>query len=85
MVSISNADRDKAVEFIRAYVYMLLERGMCTAKQVNARRMALNLANKLERKPTFPAVAMPDKVDPQPRKQPLKQQTNRLRNNPNDK
>lgn len=50
MISISNADRDKAVEFLRAYASHLQGRGMRTTKLINARRMALNLANKLERK-----------------------------------
>lgn len=44
MIGISNADRDKAVEFIRAYASMLQECGMHTTTQFNARRMALNLA-----------------------------------------
>lgn len=52
MISISNADRDKAVEFLRAYASTLQERRMNTTKQINARRMALRLAAKLERKPT---------------------------------
>lgn len=65
MISISNADRDKAVEFIRAYASMLPEREMRTTKQVNDRRMALNLAKKLERKPTLPASAMRDKKQTQ--------------------
>lgn len=68
MISISNADRDKAVELIRAYASMLQERGMRTTKQVNYRRMALNLAKKLERKPTIIANVMPDKKQTQSRK-----------------
>lgn len=61
MISISNADRDKVVEFMRAYASLMQERGMRTAKQINARRMALNLANKMERKPTIPMPSDPDR------------------------
>lgn len=68
MISISNADRDKAVELIRAYASMLQERGMRTTKQVNYRRMALNLAKKLERKPTLPVQSDPDRKPLQPKK-----------------
>lgn len=50
MISISNQDRDKAVEFLKAFASMLKEQGMHSTKEVNARRMALNLAGKLERK-----------------------------------
>lgn len=53
MISISNADRDKAVEFLRAYASILQECGMRTTKQENARRMVLNLAKKMERKQPF--------------------------------
>ena len=59
MISISNADRDKAVEFIRAYASMLQEKGMRTTKQLNERRMALNLANKLDRKKPLPVETKP--------------------------
>lgn len=52
MICISNADRYKAVEFIRAYASMLQERGMRTTREMNARRLALNLSRKLERKTT---------------------------------
>lgn len=51
MISIANADRDKAVEFLRSYASLLQEHGMHTTREVNARRMALKLANKIERKP----------------------------------
>lgn len=68
MIGISNADRDKAVEFIRAYASMLQERGMRTTTQFNARRMALNLAKKLERKQMLPVVSKPDKKQKQPKK-----------------
>lgn len=57
MIGISNADRDKAVEFIRAYASMLQERGM-----------ALNLAKKLERKQTLPVESKLDKKQKQPQK-----------------
>ena len=50
MISISNQDRDKAVEFLKAFASILKEQGMHSTKEVNARRMALNLAGKLERK-----------------------------------
>ena len=50
MISISNQDRDKAVEFLKAFASLLREHGMQSTKQMNARRMALNLAAKLERK-----------------------------------
>lgn len=50
MISISNADRDKIVEDLREYASLLQERGMRTATEYNKRRLALNLANKLERK-----------------------------------
>lgn len=54
MISISNADRDKAIAFLRAYAFLLQESGMCSTRMANARRMALNLANKLERKSKIP-------------------------------
>lgn len=50
MVNISNADRDKAVEFLRAYAALLQQHGCHTCKEFNARRMANILAKKLERK-----------------------------------
>ena len=50
MISISNQDRDKTVEFLKAFASLLREHGMQSTKQMNARRMALNLAAKLERK-----------------------------------
>lgn len=53
MISISNSDRDKAVEFLRAYASILQESGMRTTKQENARRLVLNLAKKMERKQPF--------------------------------
>lgn len=68
MISISNADRDKAVEFLRAYASLLQEHGMRSTKQINARRMALNLANKMERKPTLPVQSDPDRKPSQPKK-----------------
>lgn len=68
MIGISNADRDKAVEFIRAYASMLQECGMHTTTQFNVRRMALNLAKKLERKQTLPVASKPDKKQKQPQR-----------------
>ena len=68
MISISNADRDKAVEFLRAYASLLKGHGMRTTKQINARRMALNLANKMERKPTLPVQSDPDRKPLQTKK-----------------
>lgn len=50
MISISNADRDKAIDFLKAYASLLQENGVCTTKTLNERRMALNLAKKLSRK-----------------------------------
>lgn len=50
MISISNADRDKAVEFLKAYAALLKEGKMRTLKTLNQQRMALILAKKLERK-----------------------------------
>lgn len=67
MIGISNADRDKAVEFIRAYAAKLQECGMRTTMQFNARRMALNLAEKLARKQTLPVASKPDKKQKQPK------------------
>lgn len=59
MISISNADRDKAIEFLRAYAFLLQESGICSTRMANARRMALNLANKLERKSKIPQPGTP--------------------------
>ena len=50
MISISNADRDKAVEYLRAYAEAVRERGTRSTTEYNKTRMALNLAAKLERK-----------------------------------
>ena len=50
MIYISNADRDKAVEYIKAYTTLLQKHGITTTSDINARRLALNLAKKLERK-----------------------------------
>lgn len=52
MVNISNADRDKIVEFLRAYASLIRGRGMKSTKEYNQQRMACNLAQKLERKKT---------------------------------
>lgn len=67
MIGNSNADRDKAVEFLRAYASYLQEHGMRTTKLINARRMALNLANKMERKQPLP-VESETKRKPQSKK-----------------
>lgn len=61
MISISNTDRDKAVEFLRAYACHLQEHGMRTTKLINARRMALNLAKKMERKQPLPVESEPNR------------------------
>ncbi len=50
MICISNADRDKVVEYLRAYACILQRQGTHSTRTVNVRRMTLNLANKLERK-----------------------------------
>lgn len=68
MISISNADRDKVVEDLREYASLLQERGMRTTTEYNKRRMALNLANKLERKPTLSVESTPNKKRQQPEK-----------------
>lgn len=68
MISISNADRDKAVEFLRAYASMLQEKGVRTTKLLNERRMALNLANKLNRKKPSPVDSTPDRKQTRPKK-----------------
>lgn len=52
MVNISNADRDKAVEFLRAYVALVREHGARSTKEYNQQRMASILAKKLERNKT---------------------------------
>lgn len=68
MISISNADRDKVVEYLRAYASNLQTQGMHTTKQFNERRMALNLANKLERKKPLPVESMPQRKQTRPKK-----------------
>lgn len=50
MIHISNADRDKAVEYIRAYADSLDEEARRSTQMYNVRRMARILANKLEMK-----------------------------------
>lgn len=65
MISISNADRDKAVEFLRAYAAMLKEGKTQTLKTLNQQRVALLLAKKLERKQVE---ARPDRKAPKPQK-----------------
>jgi hypothetical protein len=59
MISISNQDRDKAVEYIRAYAASIDERKTHSTVEYNKKRMALNLAAKLERKH---AEALPGKA-----------------------
>lgn len=50
MIRISNTDRDKTVEFLKAYASMLKLQGYTTTREANTARIAQNLANKLERK-----------------------------------
>lgn len=50
MISISNADRDKTVEFLRDYAALLKASGKRTLKTINQQRVSLLLAKKLERK-----------------------------------
>lgn len=50
MIRISNADRDKAVEYIEAYADSLTEAESTSTRMYNVRRMAQNLAKKLGRK-----------------------------------
>lgn len=54
MISISNADRDQIVEYLRMLAAELQERPTQSLRRRNARRLALLLANKLEAKKTFP-------------------------------
>ena len=54
MISISNADRDKIVEFLRMLAAELQERPTQSLRRRNARRTALLLASKLEIKKSFP-------------------------------
>ena len=54
MISISNADRDKIVEFLRMLAAELQERPTQSLRRRNARRTALLLASKLETRKTFP-------------------------------
>lgn len=68
MISISNADRDKVVEYLRAYASTLQIQGMHTTKQFNERRMALNLAKKLELKKPLPVESTPDREQTRPKK-----------------
>ena len=50
MISISNADRAKAVELLRAYAALGRELDACDNKERNRQRIALLRARKLERK-----------------------------------
>lgn len=50
MINISNSDRDKAVEYLRAYADSLSQEARASIRMYNVRRMARNLADKLERK-----------------------------------
>ena len=65
MISISNADRDKTVEFLRDYAALLKASGVRTLKTINQQRVALLLAKKLERKLVE---ARPDRKKTQPKK-----------------
>lgn len=65
MISISNADRDKAVEFLKAYATLLKEGRTRTLKTLNQQRMAMLLAKKLERKQVE---ARPDRKQNAPKK-----------------
>lgn len=58
MIAISNADRDKIVELLRLFA-KTKEEGKRTLRGTNQRRIAGNLANKLDRKPTLEST--PDK------------------------
>ena len=59
MISISNADRDNAVRFLRAYASLLKGQRRLTSRVLNQRRMAMNLALKLDRKRPLPAADSP--------------------------
>lgn len=61
MISISNADRDKTVEYLRAYAALLQGDSERTVREINTRRMALNLAGRLERKPKLTTLSGPIK------------------------
>lgn len=61
MINISNADRNKVVEFLRAYASMLQEQGMRSTTLYNKRRLALNLAKKLDSKKPFAVETRPDR------------------------
>ena len=50
MVSISNADRDMAVAYIRAYAESLTEAARGSSAKANTRRMARLLADRLAKK-----------------------------------
>lgn len=65
MISISNADRDKTVEFLRDYAAILKASGKRTLKAINQQRVALLLAKKLERKQVE---ARHDRKTPKPQK-----------------
>ena len=52
MVSISNRDRDKAVEYLRAYADSLTASARDSVRLSNIRHMARRLADRLERKRT---------------------------------
>ncbi len=50
MITISNSDRDRAVECLRAYAATIPRDATTSTRLTNTRRLALNLAKKLERK-----------------------------------
>ncbi|MCF0187919.1 MAG: hypothetical protein HUK04_00270 [Bacteroidaceae bacterium] len=68
MISISNADRDKAVEYIRAYADSLAEAAQSSTRMYNVRRMARHLADKLDRKQPESAQAKPSQEQRRPEK-----------------
>jgi hypothetical protein len=64
MISISNQDRDRAVEYLKAYAADRRTTGgtaHASGKEYNKKRMALNLAKKLERKKAQQAEPLPEK------------------------
>ncbi len=68
MIHISNADRNKAVEYIRSYADSLDEEARRSTQMYNVRRMARILANKLERKQPEIAQTKPSKIFNAPKK-----------------
>ena len=54
MVTISNQQRDMAVEFLRQFLKLTESKDRDSLRVTNLRRRAKTLADKLERKPTTP-------------------------------